>query len=348
MCPHIWCQAVSRADVLIKGLSRGRGHYFSSAMDLAQQPLWCVRMNNCNLDAPPQSVHVLTSCSARILCGPFQWAHVRSVLSFFVPAILRWQASKAPLNSETLSIAVGSVSLTLLLINRLATEELANAQSRSDLLGVAVCSALLLTAFSTIDLKVREKEEVELAGVRFDEVLVPLSKEQERTLRWAAKSITSACANAQSITVYARGRTVARLGIMGRAQEVSVGPIAESGMSSGKQQYLADLQILPGRFEFGYLPVNTQVRARALVHTRVLRLNNPTPNPQTPKPNHIPNPDLNPKPNPNPDTLQAILLQPLGSDAYMVIGANKIRAFTGRDLQLIDRLGVVAAQALEA
>ena len=36
--------------------------------------------------------------------------------------------------------------------------------------GLAVCSALLLTALSTIDLKVREKESVELAGVAFDEV----------------------------------------------------------------------------------------------------------------------------------------------------------------------------------
>jgi hypothetical protein len=37
-----------------------------------------------------------------------------------------------------------------------------------------------------------------------------------------------------------------------------VGPIAASALKTGEQQYLADLQILPGRFEFGYLPVNTQ------------------------------------------------------------------------------------------
>ena len=167
-------------------------------------------------------------------------------------------AGKGPLSSENLSIGVGGAALTLLLVNRMATEELANAQSRSDLLGVAICSALLVSAFSTIDVKVREKEVVELAGVGFDEVLVPLDAGQEQTVRWAAGAISRVCANAKSVAVYSKGTTVARLGIMGRQQTVQVGPIAESALKSGRQQYLADLQILPGRFEFGYLPVNTQ------------------------------------------------------------------------------------------
>lgn len=167
-------------------------------------------------------------------------------------------AGKGPLSSENLSIGVGGAALTLLLVNRMATEELANAQSRSDLLGVAICSALLVSAFSTIDVKVREKEVVELAGVGFDEVLIPLDAGQEQTVRWAAGAISRVCANAKSVAVYSKGTTVARLGIMGRQQTVQVGPIAESALKSGRQQYLADLQILPGRFEFGYLPVNTQ------------------------------------------------------------------------------------------
>jgi len=209
-------------------------------------------------------------------------------------------AGKAPLNSETLSIGVGGVSLTALLINRLATEELANAQGRADILGLAVCSALLLTALSTIDLKVREKESVELAGVVFDEVLVPMSADREQNLRWAAGAISRVCENAKSVAVYSNGQTVARLGIMGREQTVQVGPIAESALKSEKQQYLADLQILPGRFEFSYLPINTQ----------------------------------------------AILIQPLGPRAFLVVGADKVRPFTGRDINMMNRIALVAAESI--
>jgi len=39
---------------------------------------------------------------------------------------------------------------------------------------------------------------------------------------------------------------------------VQEGAIVRSAKQQGKQQYLADLQILPGRFEFDYLPINTQ------------------------------------------------------------------------------------------
>lgn len=43
-------------------------------------------------------------------------------------------------------------------------------RARSDLLALFVASALLLEAFSSIDVTVREKEEVRLAGVDFQEV----------------------------------------------------------------------------------------------------------------------------------------------------------------------------------
>ncbi|KAJ1485709.1 hypothetical protein T484DRAFT_2408112 [Baffinella frigidus] len=45
---------------------------------------------------------------------------------------------------------------------------------------------------------------------------------------------------------------------MGRAQQVEAGAILEKAMEEGEQAYLADLQILPGKDEFSYLPINTQ------------------------------------------------------------------------------------------
>lgn len=39
--------------------------------------------------------------------------------------------------------------------------------------------------------------------------------------------------------------------------------------------------------------------------------------------------------------------QPLGEESFMVIGANKVRPFTGRDITMIERIALVAATALE-
>jgi hypothetical protein len=40
---------------------------------------------------------------------------------------------------------------------------------------------------------------------------------------------------------------------------MQAGPILDKAIAEGQQAYLADLQILPGKSEFIYLPVNTQV-----------------------------------------------------------------------------------------
>ena len=96
--------------------------------------------------------------------------------------------------------------------DRLATTELSNAQGRADLLAVAVASALLISALSSIDLQVRflvivrrrvrsvgvrarhsrdaqvrDRETVRLAGVEVDEVAAPPAV--TAVVRWAARSI---------------------------------------------------------------------------------------------------------------------------------------------------------------
>jgi len=202
---------------------------------------------------------------------------------------------------ENSSIAVGLFSISVLLMNRLFTGDLSNAQSRVDLLGIAVASALLVSALSTIDLEVREKETVKLAGVRFEEIPKELGKEREALLLWSLQAVLKVCSNAQSVIIAKGGATLVRYGTMGRNQQLKEGAIVKSAMVQGKQQYLADLQILPGRFEFDYLPVNTQ----------------------------------------------ALLIQPVG-DVVMIVGANKVRPLTARDLVMLDLLAPIIGFALEA
>ena len=45
---------------------------------------------------------------------------------------------------------------------------------------------------------------------------------------------------------------------------------------------------------------------------------------------------------------QAICIQPLGPDACMVVGANKVRPFTGRDIVMMERIALLVGRALEA
>ena len=99
---------------------------------------------------------------------------------------------------------------------------------------------------------------MKLAGVDQDEVDVGLAAAAQQTLRWAANSLLRASGNARGVAIVHRGKTVLRRGIMGRAQTVELGPIVNKACDQGEQAYLADLQILPGRFEFTYLPANTQ------------------------------------------------------------------------------------------
>mmetsp|Transcript_5427 Transcript_5427/g.19095 ORF Transcript_5427/g.19095 Transcript_5427/m.19095 type:complete len:239 (-) Transcript_5427:2389-3105(-) len=116
---------------------------------------------------------------------------------------------------ENTSIAVGVFSISVLLVNRLFTSDLSNAQSRVDLLGIAVASALLVSALSTLDLEVREKETVKLAGVWFEELPKLLDKRRESLLLWSLQTILQVvslspwpplmlrqvCSNAQSVII---------------------------------------------------------------------------------------------------------------------------------------------------
>uniref|UniRef100_A0A6U4WVQ3 GAF domain-containing protein n=1 Tax=Hemiselmis andersenii TaxID=464988 RepID=A0A6U4WVQ3_HEMAN len=198
-------------------------------------------------------------------------------------------------------VAAGSLSLALLMGNRLMTGELAAAQSRVDLLGVAVSSVMLLTVFARADVQAREKQSVKLAGVEQDEVDTALSEVSQQLLRFAAQTYLKVAASTKCVAVVHRGKTVLRQGIMGRAQQVELGPIVDKACSDKSQAYLADLQILPGRKEFTYLPVNTQ----------------------------------------------AVIIEPFGESSALIIGADKVRAFTGLDLAMAPVMARLVQQTLE-
>jgi hypothetical protein len=208
------------------------------------------------------------------------------------------------LRSPGVSLTASSVLLTVLVCNRFVLDEVANSQSRSDLLATGAAAALVLHALASLDIESRIADRQQLIGTQ-----VPCevsaaglgSEELEPLLRWLGESIL-ACTPTASLLVYdrARGRTLLRYGIMGPAAEVQPGPILDKCLTDDRARgtYLASLQNYPGRFELSYLPPNTQ----------------------------------------------CVLVQPYGDGAgAIILGADTARAYTNKHLTwvqlLADRLG---------
>ena len=64
---------------------------------------------------------------------------------------------------------------------------------------------------------------------------------------------------AETVFLWHRNATILRQGVLGTSQAVTPGPVVETASRSPRREtYLPDLQALPGRVEFGYLPRNTQ------------------------------------------------------------------------------------------
>jgi len=173
------------------------------------------------------------------------------------------------LSSPEVALVAGSVLLSVLVANRLFTEELLNSQSRADLIATVGATVLLLEALTRLDITPREADSVPLDGGEVAWVDPALPAAQRRELDWAADALTS-CTPARSVAVVlGDGRTVGLRGTLSArtasdapayGQAVAAGPLLRKCLESksGAPDYLPSLQILPGRFEFTYLPAATQ------------------------------------------------------------------------------------------
>ena len=187
------------------------------------------------------------------------------------PLVLCAAEERPPLpsiSSPEVALVVGSVLLTVLVANRLFTEDLLNSQSRADLIATAGATVLLLEALTRLDITPREADSVPLDGVKVTWVDPALPAAQRRELDWAADALTS-CLPARSLAIVRDGRTIGLRGTLSArvasdaaayGQAVAPGPLLLKCLesTSGAPDYLPSLQILPGRFEFTYLPAATQ------------------------------------------------------------------------------------------
>jgi len=176
---------------------------------------------------------------------------------------LKMQTSK---KGQINGLLVGSAGLITLLMNRLLTglEAVADGQSRADLIGVVATSGVLLEWLSNQEIERRERDPVPLAGyaLKTTEISSNVREAVYPIIKWLTDSIL-AINFITSVHVILDDTFIARSGVVGYDDRNTIYdftklPILSSVISSRKQVYLPDLQILPGKVEFSYLPLNCQ------------------------------------------------------------------------------------------
>jgi hypothetical protein len=156
-----------------------------------------------------------------------------------------------------LPIVVGALGGTLLFINRITTPELSSSQSRADALGVILSALLILVGLLWQRIQPKPPEVVTLLGEEGFDLAEDLPDTLKTELAWASHILLTNTAT-RSIVLYYDGKVLLRRGILGAQAALTPGNIVQRVLDKQKPVYLVNLNIYPGRFEFDYLPKNTQ------------------------------------------------------------------------------------------
>ncbi len=156
-----------------------------------------------------------------------------------------------------LPFGVGGIAGAFLLVNRLVSEGLTPAQSRSDVVGVILCAVMVLIGLLWQRVQPRTPDVVVLLGKEGLEMSGDLSAVVQTELAWASHLLLTNTAT-RSISLYIDGQTILRRGILAEQGQVVPGPILERVLKTQKPIYLVDVKVYPGKIEFNYLPENVQ------------------------------------------------------------------------------------------
>ena len=162
------------------------------------------------------------------------------------------------LNSQGFTYGVGSMGLITVLANRLSIldESVSDFQSRLDLISVMACSALLLNALTTQEIETRERDTVTLVGYSCTSVIVS-PRVAKSTLggasAWLCDTIMTGVPGITSVHIIDSSHMImARIGVVGDGDDknegkITPGKILSKVLLEKEEQYLPDVQILPGK-----------------------------------------------------------------------------------------------------
>nr|CAD1825736.1 unnamed protein product [Ananas comosus var. bracteatus] len=179
-------------------------------------------------------------------------------------------------------IFVGGVALLAVLLNRAFSgiapvADASSSQSRADILTLALAVTDILTGLVWLSIRPKVVSPVVPQGVECERIKSGIANRAVLELLWAWKSLSTATC-CKSFVVVHGGHCLLQIGFAaeslnkdGDAMIVDVhklieGSLYKSVMKSGKQSYLANLSLYPGRSELPFLPTNTQVPIYVLFH----------------------------------------------------------------------------------
>jgi len=156
-----------------------------------------------------------------------------------------------------LPLIVGIVSGLALMLNRITTPVLTTNQSRSDALGIIESALLILVSLLWQQVQSKTPESVVLIGEEGLEIEETLPEPVKAELAWASHTLLTNSAT-KVVVIWYDGKVLLRRGILSPIQFSQPGSIAQRVLKTQKPTYLVKLALYPGKFEFDYLPENTQ------------------------------------------------------------------------------------------
>eukprot|EP00884_Botryococcus_braunii_P023326 jgi/Botrbrau1/9678/Bobra.0201s0012.1 len=166
-----------------------------------------------------------------------------------------------------LPLATGVAGIGGVLINRLASgiapvADASSAQSRADVLAIGMAGVLLLTGLQWLSLRPRPLVKVDAAGREIYFLRQDLPEAVSNEINWVWAALQSAT-RTDGLIIFWKKACLCHIGTSKAADYVlgqaTAGPICEKAMATGMGNYLPNLVLYPGRFEFlRYFPDTTQ------------------------------------------------------------------------------------------
>lgn len=165
-----------------------------------------------------------------------------------------------------LPLVVGAAGIALTLVNRIASgvapvADASSAQSRADVVLIGMCAVLGLTGLQWLALAPKEVQPVPPGGTDLEWLTPDLPSPAAEEIRWAFDALSSS-SRCIALVIFRGGRCIAHLGVGAEEAHPGAavpGKLATAAIASQKGNYLANLTLYPGRFEFfEYLPRGTQ------------------------------------------------------------------------------------------
>lgn len=175
---------------------------------------------------------------------------------------------------RSLPIYVGGLSLIAVLLNRVFSgiafvTDASSSQSRADILALSLAVINLLSGFVWLSIRPKSVATVIPCGVECRRMNTGIGHLAVRELQWVWDSISSSTCCRCLVVVYG-GDCLLQIGAAAVSENDNTvaiavdvhdllnGSLCKNVISSGKQSYLANLSLYPGRSELSFFPSNTQ------------------------------------------------------------------------------------------